>query len=90
MMTIATKYIITPCLQLGQRQYTHLDAVLVVFSFSWMNAAISSRHDFNYSSENLESSMFIFYKGSLQTPAHYNKYGTTTSNNKCWHYNVMH
>ena len=46
MMTIVTKYIITPCLQLGQRQYTHLDAVLVVFSFSWMNAAISSCHDF--------------------------------------------
>ena len=34
LMTIVTKYIITPCLQLGQRQYTHLDAVLVVFSFS--------------------------------------------------------
>ena len=75
MMTIVTKYIITPCLQLGQRQYTHLDAVLVVFSFSWMNVAISSPHDFNCSSENLESSMFIFYKGSLQTPAHSNKYG---------------
>ena len=75
MMTIVTKYIITPCLQLGQRQYTHLDAVIVVFPFSWMNAAISSRHNFNYSSENLESSMFIFYKGSLQTLAHCNKYG---------------
>ena len=85
MMTIVTKYITTPCLQLGQRQYTHLDAVLVVFSFSWMNAAISSCHDFNYASENLESSMFIFYKGRFQTPAHYNKYV-----NKCWHYNVKH
>ena len=74
MMTIVTKYTITPCLQLGQKQYAHLDAVLVVFSFSSMNAAISSRPNFNCSSENLESSTFIFYTGSLQTHIHYNKY----------------
>ena len=85
MMTIVTKYIITPCLQLGQRQYTHLDAVLVVFSFSWMNAAISSRHDFNYSSKNLESSMFIFYKVVFK-----HLLITTNMVKKCWHYNVMH